>query len=320
MKTRNRTIQPASGNRAATTRSRTSRGSTTAALSAAAISGWRRVCSWKPISRLASKTSWARVDRVDLEARLVVMHEGLAQVALPVGRFARQKALHEPGEGVRVDGNIPAARHLEAHELAADLLEHPEVATGNRGARPIQGGRRIDDLPHGPERIADREVRAESACLLRDLARGAGCGRRGSKRRLQRALEILLADRPSGLLRGPRRVRAPVGDGPEACRRRGREIVIGLRDLEVADHGIGHARDAIDVLGGQGTPGARWHRHGRPRSLPGSTAATALPNPCAAGDDQASMSGSHSAAGHRRVPDYDRVMPQQPTPGRAPGA
>ena len=193
--------------------------------------------------------------RVDLETRPMVVGERLAQVALPFRRFAWDEPIQEPGEGVRADRSIPAALQLEAHELAADLLEHPEVATGDCGARPIQCRCRIEDLPHGPERIADRDVSAESACLGRDLARGVRRRRRDSKRRLQRALEILLADRPSGLLGGPGRIRAPVGDGPEARRRGGREVVIGLRDLEVADHEIGHANDPIDVLGGHRAPG-----------------------------------------------------------------
>ena len=58
---RSRTSQAACGNNAAMSRSRTSRGSTTPASRAAAISGWSRTCSWKPISRSASRISWARI-------------------------------------------------------------------------------------------------------------------------------------------------------------------------------------------------------------------------------------------------------------------
>jgi len=78
-------------------------------------------------------------------------------------------------------------------------------------------------------------------------------------------MEILLSDRPSGLFRCPRREGAPVGDLAEARRRRGRKLVISLRDPEVADHRIGDGRDPIDVR--RGTTAARREqrcRHGRP--------------------------------------------------------
>ena len=147
----------------------------------------------------------------------------------------------------------------------ADLLEHPQVATGNSGARPIQRGCRIDDAPNGRERLADRAVRAESARLHPDLARSTRRVRRRSECRVEAALEILLPDRPSGLLRCPRREGAPVGDFAEARRRRGRKLVIGLRDLEVADHRIGDGSDLLNVLRGQrAVPGERRCRHGKP--------------------------------------------------------
>ena len=203
--------------------------------------------------------------RIDFEARPMVASKRLAQVTLTVRGLARFEPLHEPDEGVRVDGRIRAAFDIEARELAADLLEHPQVATGNGGARPIQRGCRIDDAPNERERVADRDVRAESARLRRDLARSNCRGRRRSERRLEAALEILLPDRPSGLLRCPRREGAPVGDLAEARRRRGRKLVIGLRDLEVADHRIGDGRDPINVLRGQRAAlGERGCRHGRP--------------------------------------------------------
>jgi len=89
--------------------------------------------------------------RVDFEARPMVTSERLAQVPLPVRRFARCEALHEPGEGIRFGRHVTAAFDLEARELAADLLEHPEVAPGNGGARSIQRSCRIDDPPNGRE-------------------------------------------------------------------------------------------------------------------------------------------------------------------------
>ena len=207
-------------------------------------------------------------DWIDFEASPMVARERLAQVTLPVRGLARCETLREPGEGVRVEGRIRAALDIEARELAADLREHPEVATGNGGARPIQRGCRIDDAPNERERLADRDVRAESARLRRDLARSNCRGRRRSERGLEAALEILLPDRPSGLLRCPGREGAPVGDLAEARRRRGRKLVIGPRDLEVADHRIGDRRDPINVLRGQRTAAReRGCRHGRPQSI-----------------------------------------------------
>jgi hypothetical protein len=195
--------------------------------------------------------------RIDFEARPMVARERLAQVPLTVRGLARFQSLHEPDNGVRVEGRMRAAFDIEARELAADLFEHLQVATGDSGARPIQRGCRIDDAPNERERVADRDARAESARLCRDLARSSSRGRRRSERRLEAALEVLLPDRLSGLLRCPRREGAPVGDLAKARRRRGRQLVIGLRDLEVADHRIGDGRDPINVLRGQGAGRAR---------------------------------------------------------------
>ena len=88
---------------------------------------------------------------VNLEARSMVASERLAQVPLPVRGLARCEPFYEPDEAVRVGRGITAAFELEARELTADLLEHPEVAPSNGGTRPIQRGGRIDDAPNGRE-------------------------------------------------------------------------------------------------------------------------------------------------------------------------
>jgi hypothetical protein len=88
---------------------------------------------------------------------------------------------------------------IEACELAADLLEHPEVATGNGGTRPIKRGSRIDRSPNGRERLADGDLPSESAGLFRHHAGSKRRGWRRSECRLEAALEIFLPDRPSGL-------------------------------------------------------------------------------------------------------------------------
>ena len=116
--------------------------------------------------------------RIDFEARPVVTRERLAQVALAVRWLARCEPLHEPGEAVRVDGRIRAAFDVETGELAADLLEHPEVATGNGGARPIQRGL--------PDRRLSKRTASESltgmfapnrlACVATSLAARAAAG------------------------------------------------------------------------------------------------------------------------------------------------
>ena len=114
-----------------------------------------------------------------------------------------------------------------------------------------------------------------------DLAAAPAAGR-GSKRSLQLASDVLLADRPPGLLRRPRRVRDQLATG----RRRtaaAAEIVYARVNTEVADHGIGHARDALDVLGRHGKPGSDGVGHGRPRNLAASTAAVAVSGSAAGG-------------------------------------
>ncbi len=108
--------------------------------------------------------------RVDLETRPLVARERLSQVTLPVGRLARSEPFNEPGEAIRADAGIGAAFDIEAGELAADLLEHPQVAAGYCGARAIQRGGWTDDRPDGREQRIKREVGAEPAGLGRDLA------------------------------------------------------------------------------------------------------------------------------------------------------
>ena len=72
-----------------------------AASSASRISGWRRVCSWKPISRFASTASSTRAFGSRLELPRSYRVERLAQVALPVGRVARPQSVEEPPERIR---------------------------------------------------------------------------------------------------------------------------------------------------------------------------------------------------------------------------
>ena len=116
-------------------------------------------------------------DRVRLEARALVVGERLTQVPLAGRRLSRSEALHEPCECIRVVRSRRPHCDIEARELAADLGEHPDVARGDRRARPIQGRSRIDDRPHGRERRVDRDARAEPPSLGLDIARGLDRGR-----------------------------------------------------------------------------------------------------------------------------------------------
>jgi len=68
-------------------------------------------------------------------------------------------------------------------------------------------------------------------------------------------MEILLSDRPSGLFRCPRREGAPVGDVAEARRRRHGQLVIRLRDAQIAHDGMRPGRDRIDVGDGRHVDG-----------------------------------------------------------------
>ena len=213
---------------------------------------------------VGEKDELCPLDRVGLEAGPVVVRERLAQVALAGRRVARSEALHESGEGSRVVGRIGPQFDIETGELAADLGEDPEVPPGDGRARTIQRRGRIDDRPHGVERGVGRDARAVARGLDLDVARRLDRGRRRSECFLQAAPEVLLADRASGLLRGPRRVGTPIGERAEARRRGRRQLVICLRDPEVADHRIGDGGDPIDVVRSQVAPGGRGARHGLP--------------------------------------------------------
>src|SRR6185295_1575935 len=66
--------------------------------------------------------------------------------------------------------------------------------------------------------------------------------------------QVLAADRPAGLSRGPRRVCAPVRALAASCRERGGETRVAVGDLEVADHGVLDRRDLPDLVDTRG----RW--------------------------------------------------------------
>jgi hypothetical protein len=64
---------------------------------------------------------------------------------------------------------------------------------------------------------------------------------------LQRPLHILLADGLPGLFGRPRGEGAPVGRYPATRRHRLRKLGVALRDLQVAEDGVGDGGDALDV-------------------------------------------------------------------------
>ena len=88
-----------------------------------------------------------------------VGRERLPQPALAVGRIARSQTLAEGREGGWVDRPVRRRQRQQACKLAADLLEHPEVAASDGVARTIERGSRLQRL-----RTAS-QIRSRSARL-----------------------------------------------------------------------------------------------------------------------------------------------------------
>ena len=205
------------------------------------------------------------LDRVGLEASAVVVGEGLSQVALARRRVSGSEAFHEPGKGSRIVGRrrgpSSTSNRANSRPISAKTRRFPRAMAALARSSAAAGSMTSQTEASGS---IGRDARAVPLSLHLHVACGLDRGRRRSECLVQAALEILLPDRASGLLRGPRRVGTPVGERTKARRRGRRQVVICLRDPEVADHGIGYCGDPIDVVRSQGARGGQRARHGLP--------------------------------------------------------
>ena len=213
------------------------------ASSASRISGCRRVCSWRPISRFARRASSARL----LGSR---------------SRPQTRRSARTPGAG---SADRRAGRRAGAGRGSARLPGHrPVRPAGTRGGSARTRAR----SPRRPSgcRARRRRSRARTrrtACAARGVRRPSRVSgwkrpRRSSRRHERRermqqpaafaepALEVLeqvlAADRSARLPRGPRRVRAPVRALAVSRRERRGETRVAVGDLEVADDRASRSR------------------------------------------------------------------------------
>ena len=123
---------------------------TEAASSAARISGWSRVCSWKPISRFARAASSARAfGSCSSGAARSGRTPGAGSAARRAGRRAAagRGTPRTGGSAARRAGTFEVARELEP-----DLLEHLEVPARDALARALEGvERRVQLGGQAPE-------------------------------------------------------------------------------------------------------------------------------------------------------------------------
>ena len=208
------------------------------ASSASRISGCSRVCSWSPISRLASTASSARALGRVPPAPLVA-REGLAQQALAFGRFARPQAsgkldgsarsssARTAGRSPRTPCRLPRATASLARSNASNGVWSSAVSRPSRVSRLKQAA------PQQP--APERRDRMQQPAAVPDPA-------------LEVAEQVLPADRPTRLPRRPGRVRAPVRALADPGRDRGGETRVAVRDLEVADDRVLDRNDPLEPL------------------------------------------------------------------------
>jgi len=204
---------------------------------------------------------------VAFEERLIDTGESLAQVALTVGRVAGTQFVAEASDLADVKRHVVQACREKAGKLVPDLLEHLLVAPAHRVTRAIDHRGGVQHIPDGFLNLAGVALRADALRGCGDVPGGLRRRRRRVKRIFQRPREILFANRLPGLPGGPGRERAPVRAGAGSLRERRRQLVVALRDLQVADHRIAERRDPIDFSDGGNCVNHgifRPHRRSRP--------------------------------------------------------
>ena len=181
------------------------------------ISGWRRICSWRPISRLARMDELCPLDRGRPRSGL-----GGSGRTLAVGSAGRSAALRVGG--LPRTGPAPPDRRTDRAPVRRRngrtrglSRRRPGGSPGDGRARAIQGRGRIDDLPHGGRAGRRTGWSPRTAGPRPERHSPPGPPPATPERLLQAAPEILLPDRAPGLFRCPGRVRTPVGERAEAA-------------------------------------------------------------------------------------------------------
>ena len=195
--------------------------------------------------------------RIALHPPALVVRERLAQVTLPVRRIACLEPVEEALEHRGIGSAGPALVQV-ARELEPDLLEDLQVPARDRLAgSPERVEGRVQCAGQTAEpRLALEEALAQQAPpQRRDRVQQPAAGTELAAEVLQ---QVLASNRPPGLSRRPRRVRAPVRARAFPFRERRGETRVAVGDLEVADHRVRDRRDSLDV--GDARSGLRHER------------------------------------------------------------
>ena len=186
--------------------------------------------------------------RVVLEPRAFVPGERLAQVALPLGWVARPQSVEETLQLRGVGLSVRRALVKKARELEADLLEHLQVSARDGVARTLE---RIERRVQRGRQTPDPRVALEEAAPQQPTPRRCDWMQQPTtfaEFAPEVLQEILSADRPPRLSRGPCGVRAPVRALAASCCKCRGEARVAVSDLEVSDDGVRDRRDLPDVV------------------------------------------------------------------------
>ena len=186
--------------------------------------------------------------RVALEPQALVPRERLAQVALPLGRVAGRSRSRNRWSG----GDSAGAPAGTPRDSARTRARSPRTPSGSRARRRRSHARTRRTAcaaqPSGA-RSASRAGRGRGAAAdATSVAIGCSSQRPSAERVAEVLEQVLAADRPAGLSRGPRRVRAPVRALAASCRERRGETRVAVGDLEVSDHRVRDRGDPPDVV------------------------------------------------------------------------
>ena len=186
--------------------------------------------------------------RVALEPQALVVHERLSQVTLPLRWIAGTQAVEESADLRRIGRRVRRALVEVARELEPDLLEHPQVPARDGGAsslerveRRVQLGRQAPDSRLGLEEAVaqhpapQRPNRVQQPAMARET--------------VPEVLEqVLAADGPACLSRGPRRIAAPVRTVAASCHELRCETRVAIGDPEVPDDRVRDRDDLSDLF------------------------------------------------------------------------
>ena len=185
---------------------------------------------------------------VALESQSLIVHKRLTQIALPSGRVARSQSLEKPPERGGLGSRVRRALLEVAGELEPDLLEHLPISACDRSARKLERVKRSVQLGRQATdtRFALEEAAAQQAAPQRcNWMQQPPAFPEPAPNLVE---QVLTADGPPRLSRGPGRVRAPVGAVAALCYKRRGEKRVAVRDLEVAEDRARDGDDPADVV------------------------------------------------------------------------